>query len=120
MHISLFIFIYHPFQIINVYSHCHTKRKIKQLYDNNTIKLPLVFSYTFYEPSFDFSTRFMSHLSYILHVLLIFNYGIKGSLDTFTITASSAEELVQKIQDYELSLRMGSVQRDAEKLVDSI
>ena len=62
----------------------------------------------------------MSHRSHILHVLLIFNYGIEGSLDTFTITASSAEELVQKIQDYELSLRMGSVQRDAEKLVDSI
>ena len=59
----------------------------------------------------------MSHLSYILHVLLIFNYGIKSSLDTFTITASSAEELVQKIQDYELSLRMGSVQSDTEKLV---
>ena len=44
--------------------------KIKQLYDNNTIKLPLVFSYTFHEPSFDFSTRFMSHLSRIMHVLL--------------------------------------------------
>ena len=91
--------------------------KIKQLYDNNTIKLPLVFSYTFHEPSFDFSTRFMSHLSHILHVLLIFNYGIKGSLDTFTLTASSAEELVQKIQDYELSLRSDNVQSDAEKLV---
>ena len=37
--------------------------------------------------------------------------------DTFTITASSAEELVQKIQDYELSLRSDNVQSDAEKLV---
>ena len=40
-----------------------------------------------------------------------------SSDDTITISASSAEELLQKIQDYELSLRSDSVQTDAEKLV---
>ena len=40
-----------------------------------------------------------------------------SSYDTITISASSAEELLQKIQDYELSLRSDSVQTDAEKLV---